>query len=127
MKDLVKKVKDFLEERNWLTQPPGDIAKSIVIESAELLEHFQWTSFFSEDPTLDPEEKEEIKEELADVLIYAIEMSLVLGCDIEEIVEKKLAKAARKYPANSTTVLGSKKYKQIKKVHRAKIAKKGTK
>lgn len=120
MKNIKEVVHAFMAERKWLNQPPADVAKSIVIEAAELLEHFQWTQFFQENPEIDPAEKEEIKEELADVLIYAIEMAILLECDIEDIVKAKLEKAAKKYPAKETVVLGSKGYKGIKKAYRAK-------
>lgn len=120
MKNIKETVKEFMAARNWLNQPPADVAKSIVIEGAELLEHFQWTQFFEEKPELDPEEKQEIIEELADVFIYAIEMSILLDCDIEDIIKAKLDKAAKKYPAKDTVVLGSKGYKGIKKAYRAK-------
>ena len=118
--ELKEIIKRFMAERNWLNQPPAEVAKSIVIEGAELLEHFQWTQFFKEEPELDAEEKKEIMEELADVFIYAIEMSIVLDCDIEKIVLAKLEKAAKKYPAAEAVLLGSKSYKGIKKEYRKK-------
>ena len=49
MKNTKEEVRKFMEERNWLNQPAGDVAKSIVIEAAELLEHFQWNNFFEEE------------------------------------------------------------------------------
>jgi len=124
-KELKKIVKDFMAERDWLNQPPADVAKSIVIEAAELLEHFQWSDFFSEDVSKDPEAKQEIVEELADVFIYAIEMSILLDCDMTDIVTAKLNKAAKKYPVGVVNgKLGSKKYKDIKKKHRIEQASK---
>jgi dCTP diphosphatase len=121
MKDFKKEVRDFMAERNWLDQPASDVAKSIVIEAAELLEHFQWNSFFAEEVEKDPELKKEIIEELADVFIYATEMSILLDCDIAEIVHQKLLKAGLKYPVGVVNgKLGSKKYKEIKKAYRQK-------
>jgi len=120
MKNVTKIVKKFMDERDWNDQPPGDIAKSIIIEAAELLEHFQWSSFFSEDATKDPRIKQEIIDELADVFVYAIEMSIALDCNIETIVKNKLKKAAKKYPPKKVMgFLGSKAYREIKKRHRA--------
>lgn len=112
-----------MKDRDWLDQPPGDIAKSIIIEAAELLEHFQWSTFFSEQVELDPTAKAEIIEELADVFIYAIEMSIILNCSIEDIVRKKLAKAALKYPVTEVSgKLGSRKYREIKRNYRTRNA-----
>lgn len=120
MKDSKGKVRKFMEERDWLNQPPADVAKSIIIEAAELLEHFQWNNFFDEQVEKDPDAKQEIVDELADVFIYSIEMAILLDCDIDKIIESKLAKAAKKYPVGLVNgKLGSKKYKEIKKKYRS--------
>lgn len=89
MKDLEKKVYNHLKDRNWHNLRPVDLAKSIMIEGAELLELFQWENL----------SLEEIKKELADVLIYALDMSVLLGLDTRKIIHKKLAHANKKYPA----------------------------
>ncbi len=86
-------------ERGWDKQMPSDIAKSIVIEAAELLEYFQWSDSTKEKVEKDPRFRGEILDELADVFIYAMHMAQVLDCDAEDIIRKKLAKAALKYPA----------------------------
>jgi NTP pyrophosphatase (non-canonical NTP hydrolase) len=91
MKRLIKKIINFRDSRNWgKTDKPEYLAKSIVIEAAELLENFQWgeTSY----------DKENVQEELADVMIYAIAMIHDLGFDLEEIINNKLKKNALKYP-----------------------------
>ena len=109
-----------MKERDWLGQLPADVAKSIIIEAAELLEHFQWNNFFSEEVEKDPEAKREIVHELADVFIYATEMAILLNVNIEDIVHEKLILAAKKYPSDSVKgKLGSKRYKEIKRMHRA--------
>ncbi len=99
MKKIQRKVLKHLEERGWDTLKPGDIAKSVMIEGAELLELFQW-----ENPSLDEvrknkEKLEEVKKELADVFIYALEMSVLLKLDAEKIIDDKLEYVAKKYPA----------------------------
>jgi NTP pyrophosphatase (non-canonical NTP hydrolase) len=120
MKNTKEEVRKFMEERNWLNQPAGDVAKSIVIEAAELLEHFQWNNFFEEEVEKDPKIKKEIIEELADVFIYAIEMSILLDVEMSKIVHDKLLAAAKKYPVGVVNgKLGSRKYKEIKKKYRA--------
>lgn len=107
-----------MEERNWLQQPPEDIAKSIIIEAAELLEHFQWTVYRASKPTTVSEKRQEILDELADVFVYSIEMAIVLDCDIDRIVSDKLARAAKKYPASEILKLGAKRYDEIKRKFR---------
>jgi dCTP diphosphatase len=83
-----------LVERDWNGNAPRSYASSIVIEAAELLEHFQW----SETPVGD---KEALADELADVLIYCFQFAQVLDIDMAEAIKHKLAKAAIKYPAKN--------------------------
>lgn len=99
MKELENRILKHLEERGWDHLRPSDIAKSIMIEGAELLELFQWENRELEDVKKDSEKVEGIKKELADVLIYALEMSVLLGLDTTDIINKKLDHAAKKYPA----------------------------
>ncbi|TAK04714.1 nucleotide pyrophosphohydrolase [Patescibacteria group bacterium] len=125
MKDLEKDVYQHLKDRRWDTLRPVDIAKSIMIEGAELLELFQWENLSLEDVRKNPEKVQQIKKELADVLIYALEMSVLLNLDTEQIVREKLAHVAKKYPAelmrNRTEEPGTESmYWQIKKEYREK-------
>lgn len=121
MEPIKKEVKKFMEERDWLNQPPADVAKSIIIGAAELLEHFQWSSFFQEEIEKNPKARQEIIDELADVFIYSIEMAILFDCNIEKIVHDKLLRAAKKYPVGVVNgKLGSQKYRAIKKKHRGK-------
>ena len=99
MKELEQKIYKHLKERNWDNLKPVDIAKSIMIEGAELLELFQWENLSLEEVRKSKDKKEEIQKELADVLIYALQMSVLLGFDTEKIIKKKLAHVAKKYPA----------------------------
>ncbi len=93
-KELIKRIIDFRNERDWDRYHTGDnLAKSISIEAAELLEVFQW----GEDANID-----KVKEELADVLIYSILMAERYNLDIEDIIEKKLIRNAEKYPASKS-------------------------
>ncbi|MGL4759447.1 MAG: nucleotide pyrophosphohydrolase [Patescibacteria group bacterium] len=89
----------FLEERNWHKPSPGSLAKSISIESAELLEHFQWAEPSSDDLKSDNTKLSKIQSELADVLIYCYEMAISLDLNPDTIVRDKLKKARLKYPA----------------------------
>ena len=99
MKDLQKSIKTVLKARRWDTLRPSDIAKSIMIEGAELLELFQWENLPLEEIKKDKEKLEAIKKELADVLIFSLQMAVLLELDAEKIIRKKLAHASKKYPA----------------------------
>jgi NTP pyrophosphatase (non-canonical NTP hydrolase) len=89
-KDILEALRQFVAERNWKQfHTPENLAKSISIESAELLELFQWS---------EPSNLEDIKDELADVLTYCILLADKYDLDIEKIVLEKLEKTKAKYP-----------------------------
>lgn len=91
MKELLKTIIDFRNKRGWESHDtPQALAKSIIIEAAELLENYQWED---SQPDL-----VNVKEELADVLIYTLAMVNDLGFDPEEIILEKLEKNKIKYP-----------------------------
>jgi dCTP diphosphatase len=125
MKELEKKVYKHLKDRNWHHLRPSDVAKSIMIEGAELLELFQWENLSLEEIKKNKKKIEEIKKELADVLIYAIEMSVLLELDTKKIIHKKLAHVNKKYPAKLMRKVKEEPgtesaYWRIKKEHRRK-------
>jgi dCTP diphosphatase len=99
MHDTEQAVTQFLNERGWDRLRPSDIAKSIIIEAAELLEVFQWNSLDLDEAKQDPAVMAKVEEELADVLIYALEMSTLLQLDTKQIILNKLERNAVKYPA----------------------------
>ena len=96
MKEETKKIiRDFIGERNWdQFHTPGNLAKSISIEAGELLECFQWN-----DTEYD---LNHIAEEIADVIIYSQQLLDKLGLDMDEIVQMKMIKNAKKYPVEKT-------------------------
>lgn len=100
MKKVEKLVKEYLEERGWDKLRPSDLAKSVTIEAAELLELFQWDNASLEEVKNDPEKLEEIKKELADVFIYALDMAVLLELDTEQIIRDKMEHIKKKYPAD---------------------------
>jgi NTP pyrophosphatase (non-canonical NTP hydrolase) len=100
MKDFETKLKAYLEERGWSTLRPADVAKSIMIEGAELLETFQWDNLSHEEIKENPEKMTKIKKELADVMIYCFDMAVILDLDMEQLLNEKLEKAKEKYPAH---------------------------
>ena len=127
MKKYEKVIKEYLKERSWDNLRPGDIAKSISIESAELLELFQWTNPTLEEVKKDKEKLNQIKKELADVMTYCFNMSVLLKLDTGKILLDKIAQVKKKYPArlfknrDKNTDAGSEEiYWKIKKAHRNK-------
>jgi dCTP diphosphatase len=100
MKKYEAKIREYLEERGWNNLRPGDIAKSISIEAAELLELFQWTNPDLSDVKKDKKKIEAIKKELADILIYCLDMSVLLKLDTGTLIVEKIEKVKQKYPAH---------------------------
>ena len=96
---LQRNILKYLKERKWDNLRPADLAKSISIEAAELLELFQWSGEELAEVLRDKEKIKAVEKELADVFIYAFEMAALLGLDAEKLVKKKLAKIKKKYPA----------------------------
>lgn len=95
IKELQEKVVAFRDARNWKQfHNPKDLALSISLEAAELLEVYQWSGA---DLYVD-KKQDKVKEELADVLIYCMLMADVCGLDLSEIVLKKLEINNEKYP-----------------------------
>ncbi|OTQ85500.1 nucleotide pyrophosphohydrolase [Bacillus subtilis subsp. subtilis] len=95
IKDLINTINEFRDARNWRQyHNPKDLAISISIEAAELLEDFQWKS--SEEALKANEEN--IREEIADVLIYSLMLCSDLKMDVKEIIKEKVVKNGRKYP-----------------------------
>ena len=93
--DLHNEILRFRDERNWKQfHNPKDLAISISLEASELLENFQWSTA-SEAVQC---KKENICDELADLLIYCVLMAESLEVDINSIITKKLEKNASKYP-----------------------------
>lgn len=100
MKDFEQKIKVYLEERGWDKLKPVDVAKSIMIEGAELLELFQWENQTLEEIKNNPEKMAKIQKELADVMTYCFDMAVLLNLDTEHILGEKLEHAKEKYPAH---------------------------
>lgn len=117
IQELKNLIIDFAKERNWKKHhTPKNLAISIAIEAAELMEHFQWDEYQEKD-------KAAIADELADILIYAFNFAHVTDIDIASAYRRKLEKAGEKYPkevfnANNTGVVED--YFRIKKQYRQK-------
>ena len=89
--ETIDRIRTFTEERDWdQFHSPANLAKSIVIEAAELLECFQWSD--------EEYDLKHIKEELADVMVYSQNLLDKLGLDADEIVNMKMTMNEEKYP-----------------------------
>ena len=96
-----QRIDKFVTDRDWRKfHTPSNLAKSISIEASELLECFQWS-----DTDYD---LEHVKEELADVLNYCIQMSQVLNLDIVDILNAKMDKTEKKYPLEKSKGVSTK-------------------
>lgn len=104
MEEIYTKLIKFQKERDWKKfHTPENLAKSISIESAELLEHFQWQNEYDES---------EVADELADVLIYCLYMADAIDLNVKEIILNKIDKNTIKYPINKSKG-NAKKYSEL--------------
>lgn len=96
---LMAKLLAFRRERDWEQfHNPKDVAISLSIEAAELLEWFQWRNEEEIRQMLASEKREQLEDEIADVAVYLSYLCHDLGIDLNRVVEAKMAKNAAKYP-----------------------------
>lgn len=92
-KETIERIRKFTEDRDWdQFHSPANLAKSIVIEAAELLECFQWSD--------EEYDLQHVKEELADVMVYCQNLLDKLGLDADEIINMKMTQNEVKYPVD---------------------------
>jgi len=92
-KETIERIRKFSVDRDWdQFHSPANLAKSISIEANELLECFQWSD--------DKYDLQDVKEELADVIVYCQDMLDKLGLDADEIVNAKMDQNEAKYPVD---------------------------
>lgn len=98
--ELSRAVHEFVDERDWYRyHTPKNLAMSIAIETAELMEHFQWLSTEESIAIVqDAAARAEIADELADVLIYALSFANSAGIDISEAIIRKLNRNQTRFP-----------------------------
>ena len=98
MEEMLDKIKAFRDERDWMKfHDPKNLAISIAIEAAELLEHFQWKDKESVEQYV-RDNREDIADEIADVAMYLVELADNLGINLMQAMENKLEKNVKKYP-----------------------------
>lgn len=107
--ETINQIIKFRDDRNWKQfHNPKDLAISINLEAAELLEIFQWSgSDISADDKMD-----KIKEELADVLNYCVLMADICNLDMDEIIQEKIKRNNEKYPVEKARD-SAKKYSEL--------------
>jgi len=99
--ELRQIVNAFVDRRDWHQfHAPKNLAMSLAIEAAELMEHFQWQSAEeSRQVAAQPDKLAAVAEELADVFCYGLAMANELGLDLATAIRGKMAKNEQKYPA----------------------------
>ncbi|BBI99789.1 nucleotide pyrophosphohydrolase [Ferrigenium kumadai] len=96
---LRDRLRAFAAERDWEQfHSPKNLSMALMVEVAELMEHFQWLTE-AQSADLTPETQQAVSEELADCLLYLVRLSDRLGVDLREAALHKLEKNATKYPA----------------------------
>jgi len=89
----------FCAERQWQSfHTPKNLSMALIKEAAEIVEHFQWATA-EESHEIDPEKKSAVADEIADVLMYLVQLADVLDIDPLAAAQEKIAKNAKKYPA----------------------------
>ena len=100
--DLRAMMKKFVDERDWSQfHNPKNLSMAIAIEAAELMEHFQWIEGHRAGDIRDAaDEFQLVREELSDILAFALSFANALDIDISDALQEKMVKNAKKYPAD---------------------------
>ncbi|MDQ5980429.1 MAG: hypothetical protein QG602_3406 [Verrucomicrobiota bacterium] len=112
--EIRERVLAFARERDWEQfHSPKNLSMALAAEAGELMEHFLWVEAKdSAAPLSDPKKREHIEDEIADVVIYALEFANISGIDLAKAIEAKLAKNAAKYPVEKARG-SAKKYTEL--------------
>jgi dCTP diphosphatase len=98
--ELQERLRAFAKARDWEQfHAPKNLAMALMVEAAELLEHFQWLTE-AQSRELSPEKLQEVRHELADVFIYLVRLADILGVDLEQAARDKIVLNEQKYPAD---------------------------
>lgn len=97
---LRDRLRGFVRERDWEQfHSPKNLAMAMIVEAAELVEHFQWATE-QESRALPEEKRAEVEQEIADTFVYLLRLSDVLGIDLIDATHRKMDINAKKYPAD---------------------------
>lgn len=112
--ELRGRVMAFAHERDWVQfHSPKNLSMALAAEAGELMEHFLWSeSAASAAVVADPAKRQKIADELADIVIYALEFANVSGLDVAAAIEAKLVQNAAKYPVEKARG-NAKKYTEL--------------
>lgn len=109
---IQQRIREFRDARDWMQfHNPKNLAISITLEAAELLEHFQWKTT-EESEAHAQTAREELSDEMADIAIYLIELADNIGIDLETAILRKIDKNEAKYPVEKARG-NIKKYNQL--------------
>ncbi|MEI7916812.1 MAG: nucleotide pyrophosphohydrolase [Methylophilaceae bacterium] len=96
--ELRQKIDAFVNERDWAQfHSPKNLAMAMIVEAAELVEHFQWDTI-QESYEISTEKRQEVAHELADTFVYLLRLAEVTGIDLIQAANEKIALNAIKYP-----------------------------
>ena len=99
LEKIKNRLREFAAERDWdQFHSPKNLAMALIVEAAELVEHFQWLTE-EQSQTLPPKKLAEVEQEIADIQIYLIRLADKLGVDMEKAVNAKIELNEKKYPA----------------------------
>ncbi len=99
LEQLRERLRAFARARDWEQfHSPKNLSMALIVEAAELVEHFQWLTE-SQSQGLDPKTFQAVEEEVADVFIYLVRLSDLLGIDLLDAAARKITLNEKKYPA----------------------------
>ncbi len=100
--ELRQKIDNFVNERDWAQfHSPKNLAMAMIVEAAELVEHFQWDTI-QESYELSTEKRQQVANELADTFVYLLRLAEVTGIDLIQAANEKIALNAIKYPVEKS-------------------------
>jgi dCTP diphosphatase len=100
LRDLARQLDQFAKDRDWQQfHSPKNLASALVVEASELLEHFQWMTE-EQSRELAPERRDAVGAEMADVLLYLVQLATVLGLDPISTAQAKLKLNEQRYPVS---------------------------
>jgi len=100
LNELRSRINLFVKERDWdQFHSPKNLAMAMIVEAAELVEHFQWDTL-EESRQLDDKKREQVGQELADTFVYLLRIAEVTGIDLIESANRKIDLNAQKYPVD---------------------------
>lgn len=111
LQQLALRLQDFAQQRDWgQFHSPKNLASALIVEAGELLEHFQWLTE-EQSRNLPGDKKQAVAHEMADVLLYLVQMATTLDVDLIEVANAKMEINGGKYPADQAQAT-SRKYSE---------------